>query len=335
MRLHLTFASSRNPRVAAVLDGLCDPQGIDLTSCELQAPDIFWRQLHFAEFDVSEMSLSSLLMLLDRGDETWVALPVFPDRRFFHTFAMVRTGARIRDIADLKGRRVGVPDYQQTAALWTRAALSRFYGVEASDMHWFMERTPKLSHAGGVGFQGPEGVAMEYIPEAESIGSRLADGQLDAAIVYEQALLFNDEPTTVDRSPATLPESVATWMFPDRVGESTRRFAETGYLPANHCIVVRRALIERHPWIALNLFESFTQSKDKYHESLAAGLTLHAALGHADFVADGRVTLDLYPYGVDQNKAMLEDLVSESHRQGLTSAPVPIEMVFAAPTLPL
>lgn len=335
MRLPLTFATSRNPRVAGVLDGLCDPQGIELTACELQAPDIFWRQLRFAEFDVSEMSISSLLMLLDRGDDTWVALPVFPDRRFFHTFAMVRTGAGITTISDLKGRRVGVPDYQQTAALWTRAALSEFYGVEASDMSWYMERTPKLSHAGGVGFQGPEGVSMQYIPEDESIGSRLEDGQLDAAIVYEPALLFNDEPTTVDRSPVTLPPSVAAWMFPDRVAESSRRYEEIGYIPANHCIVVRRSLIDRHPWLALNLYESFQRSKDLYHQSLAAGLTLHAALGHAGFVGDSEVTLDLYPYGVEGNKAMLDALIAQSHRQRLTSAPVPLEKMFAPSTLSL
>ena len=335
MRPHLSFASSRNPRVAAVLDGLCDPQGVELTPCELQAPDIFWRQLNFAEFDVSEMSLSSLLMLLDRGDETWVALPVFPDRRFFHTFAMVRTDAGIESIEDLKGRRVGVPDYQQTAALWTRTALSQFYNVEASQMQWFMERSPKLSHAGGVGFQGPAGVSMDYIPEDESIGSRLTDGRLDAAIVYEPALLFNDEPTTVDRSPVSLPPSVATWMFPDRVAESTRRLAEVGYVPANHCIVVRRSLVERYPWLALNLFDSLVRSKQRYDESLAAGLTLHAALGHADFVRDGEVVLDLYPYGVASNQDMLDVLVAESHRQGLTSNPVPFEKIFAAPTLSL
>jgi 4,5-dihydroxyphthalate decarboxylase len=335
MRLHLTFASSRNPRIAGVLDGLCPIEGVDLTPCELQAPDIFWRQLRFAEFDISEMSLSSLLMLLDRGDDTWVALPVFPDRRFFHTFAMVRTDAGISEISDLKGRRVGVPDYQQTAALWTRYALSAFYGVEATDMQWFMERTPKLSHAGGVGYTGPEGVSMEYIPEHESIGSRLTDGTLDAAIVYEPALLFNDEPTTVDRSPVTLPPSVATWMFPDREGETIRRFDEVGFTPANHCIVVRRSLVEQHPWLALNIFEAFRESKRRYDEMLIASLTLHTSMGYATFIRSGEIVADPYPYGVTQNKAMLQTLVSESHRQGLSSAAVPLERIFAPATLEL
>ena len=331
----ISLASSRNPRVAAVMDGLCPVEGVDLVVSELQAPDVFWRQLKFAEFDVSEMSLSSLLMLLGRGDHTWAALPVFPDRRFFHTFAMVRTGAGIEKIADLKGLKVGVPDYQQTAALWTRAALSEFYGVEASDMHWFMERTPKLSHAGGVGFRGPKDVQMDFIPEEESIGSRLVDGSLDAAIVYEPALLFNDEPTTVDRSPAHLPASVATWMFSDRVGESIRSLEQTGYVPANHCIVVRRSLLETYPWLALNLYDAFVRSKQRYEESVVAALSLHAVLGHAGFVVDGQLTTDLYPYGVTANRAMLEALVHQSHRQGLTENPVPLENVFAAPTLSL
>lgn len=335
MRLHLTFASSRNPRVAAVLDGLCEVQGVDLTPCELQAPDIFWRQLRFAEFDISEMSLSSLLMLLDRGDDSWVALPVFPDRRFFHTFAMVRTDAGIAEISDLKGRKVGVPDYQQTAALWTRHALSAFYDVEAANMEWFMERTPKLSHAGGVGFDGPQAVSMQYIPETESIGSRLTDGTLDAAIVYEPALLFNDEPTTVDRSPATLPPSVATWMFPDRVAETTRRFEEIGFIPANHCIVIRRALLDQHPWLALNILDAFKESKRRYDEMLVAGLTLHASLGYTSFIDAGEIVLDPYPYGVTQNKAMLDTLVAESHRQGLSSRPIALEEIFAPTTLQL
>ncbi|WP_324274898.1 hypothetical protein [Blastococcus brunescens] len=194
---------------------------------------------------------------------------------------------------------------------------------------------PKLSHAGGVGYTGPEGVSMEFIPEDESIGSRLTDGTLDAAIVYEPALLFNDEPTTVDRSPVTLPPSVATWMFPDRVAETSRRFDEVGFTPANHCIVVRRALIDRHPWLALNLFEAFRESKRRYEESLVAGLTLHTSMGYATFIRDGEIVADLYPYGVRQNRAMLEKLVAESHRQGLSRGSVPLERIFAPATLEL
>lgn len=335
MPLELSFASSRNPRVAALLDGKVAPEGIQLHLSELQAPDIFWRQLHHADFDVSEMSLSSLLMLLGSGRRDYLALPVFPDRRFFHTLMLARTDSGIDSPEDLKGRPVGVPDFQQTAALWTRAVLFHSFGVHAEDMEWFMERLPALSHAGGVGFQVPENVNLSYIPESESIGSRLVDGQLDAAIVYEPALLFNDDPTMLDRSPPTLPEDSARWLFPDQAIESQRAFEAFGFVPANHCIVVRASVVDRHPWVALNLFNALVQSRNLHLQWLEESLDLHRSLG---VVQDDNVDKPIrdatrYPYGVHSNRTMLDMLASESARQGLTSEPLGLEEVFAPSTL--
>ncbi len=121
--LALSLIVAANPRSQPIIDGTVRPEGIDLTVTVAHPSEIFWRQLRFAEFDVSEMSLSSLLMVVARGDSTWVGLPIFTTRRFFHTGILVRADAGIEQPADLRGKRVGVPEYQQTAALWTRGVL--------------------------------------------------------------------------------------------------------------------------------------------------------------------------------------------------------------------
>lgn len=314
--LTLSLAMSRNPRTAALLDGKVDTQGFELVSSELRAPDIFWRQLRFAEFDISEMSLSSLLMVVASGDRRWVALPVFHDRRFFQAFALVRPGSGIDSPGDLRGKHVGVPDYQQTAALWTRAVLSEHFDVEPSAMTWHMERVPALSHGGAVGFQSPPGVEIVQIPESASVGSMMIDGSLDAAIVYEPALLQG--PTLSDRSPQTLPPSAARWLFQDRPAEARRSFEAFGFVPANHCVVVRRTLVEQHPWLAVNIYEAFLQSKRLNDRSLGLGLELYGQLGLAGAYQDGTPEPDLFPYGYQANQRMLRVLCEQSYQQGLT-----------------
>jgi 4,5-dihydroxyphthalate decarboxylase len=133
-RLQLSLIMSANPRSRPVLDGSVTPDGIDLTCTVAHPSEIFWRQLHFKEFDVSEMSLSSLLMAIARGNTDWVGLPIFTSRRFFHTWGWVRADAGIAGPSDLRGKRVGVPEYQQTAALWSRGVLQHEFGVAPTDM---------------------------------------------------------------------------------------------------------------------------------------------------------------------------------------------------------
>src|SRR5205823_8552596 len=139
--LELTLAMTRNPRSAPVLDGLVQPDAVRFRATTASAPDIFWRQLHDQEFDVSEMSMSSLLIALSKGNRNWIGLPIFPQRHFFQTWAWVRSDAGISQPEDLRGKRVGVPEYQQTAALWTRGILHHDFGVSASDLDWYIERS--------------------------------------------------------------------------------------------------------------------------------------------------------------------------------------------------
>src|SRR6202521_4045774 len=136
-RLELSIALSDNERTRPLLEGRVVPQGIRLVPTMVHPSEMFWRQLRFAEFDVSEMSMSSLIIAVSRGASPgptpWVALPVFTTREFFHTRILVRADAGIAAPADLAGKRVGVPEFQQTAAIWGRGALENEFGVRPRD----------------------------------------------------------------------------------------------------------------------------------------------------------------------------------------------------------
>src|SRR6202158_3588585 len=151
-RLELSIALSDNERTRPLPEGLVVPQGIKLVPTMVHPSEMFWRQLKFAEFDVSEMSMSSLVISTARGPTPWVALPVFTTREFFHTRILVRSDAGIAAPADLSGKRVGVPEYQQPAAIWGRGTLENEFGVRPRDIEFFMERVADKSHGGATGF---------------------------------------------------------------------------------------------------------------------------------------------------------------------------------------
>ncbi len=250
--LRVSLIVSRNPRTEPLINGEVRAQGIDLSVTVAHPSEIFWRQLHHAEFDAGEMSLSSLMIARSRGDGRFAGLPVFSTRRFFHTWALVRTDRGIEQPADLRGKRVGVPEYQQTAAVWSRGALLHEFGVEPREIEWFMERTDAMSHCSATGFVPPPGVRVNRIPANENIGTLMASGELDATLLYFR------EPNLVDRSTIDLtrhPQVRA--LFPDAASEGARYFAKTGLYPVNHCVAIQQALLDRHPWVAINLYHAF------------------------------------------------------------------------------
>ena len=328
--LQLSITMLPNARSAPVLDGRLKPEGIELVATALHPSEIFWRQLKFAEFDVSEMSMSSLLILLANGNRDWVAFPVFTTRRFFHTGIWVRDDAKIRSPADLKGKRVGVPEYQQTAALWTRGALQHEFGVLATDMEWWMERTEEVSHGGATGFRAPPGVKLHRIPANDSMGAMLVEGRLDAALHYLSAN------NAVDRSRIRLEDrSDIHLLFADPAEEGRRYYAKTGFFPINHAMVVRRSIAERHPWVVLNLFNAFREAKDKWLAQVSEAVETHVQLGLLPREAAVQLRKDPYPYGVVANRSILETIARYSHEQGLTPRVLPLDEIFPANTLAL
>ena len=156
VNVRLSMCLSSNPRTRPLLEGRMAADGIDLAISTAHPSEMFWRQLHFSEFDISEMSCSALFMAVANGDTRWVALPVFTSRRFFHTGILVRADRGIERPEDLKEKRVAVPEYQQTAALWCRAVLEHEFGVTPFDMDWYMERTETGSHGSATGSSHPK-----------------------------------------------------------------------------------------------------------------------------------------------------------------------------------
>jgi 4,5-dihydroxyphthalate decarboxylase len=328
--IELSLALTDNVRTRPIIEGRVWPEAIRLTTSVMTASEMFWRQLKFAEFDVSEMSLSSLLIAVARGDTRWVAIPVYTMRRFFHTWIWVRRDRGIEAPADLRGKRVGVPEYQQTAAVWARGVLQHEFGVRADEIEWFMERTPETSHGAATGFVPPPGVRIEAIPPSTNIGEMLVGGGLDAT------LLYLNQTNVVDRSSidlGTRPE--VRPLFADEVAEGRRFFAATGLYPINHAMVVRRALLERHPWIAINLVNAFEAAK-RNAASVAAGvLDGYVRTGLADAGLAATLRTDPMPYGVKAARPVLETIADWVFEQGLSPRRVALEEVFAPSTLEL
>ena len=329
-RLELTLAMTSNPRSDPILRGVFQPDGVTFRTTVASAPDIFWRQLHAQEFDVSEMSMSSLLIVLAQGNRDWVGLPIFTQRHFFQTWAWVRSDAGINRPEDLKGKRVGVPEYQQTAALWTRGILQHDFGVAPSEMDWYMERSADRSHGAATGFQPPAGVRFQYISADKSIGSMMMDGELDAT------LLYIGRQTMVDRSSVDFENNPKVRpLFPDVDAERQRYFGATGIYPINHGLVVRRSLYEQHPWLALNIFNAYRLAKEQVAAELRRLASTHVELGLLTPAAARSLRTDPYPYGVKSNQKTLETLAAYSAEQGLSPRQLPLNEIFAASTLDL
>ncbi|HXW40289.1 MAG TPA: ABC transporter substrate-binding protein [Xanthobacteraceae bacterium] len=320
MNLQLSIGITSNPRTWPIIDGTVKPDGIDLIATVLHPSELFWRQLRFAEFDVSEMSCSSFLIITGQGDARFVGLPIFTTRRFFHTGILTRRAAGIATPKDLKGKRVGVPEYQQTAALWARGVLQHEFGVAPADMEFWMERTPDKSHGGATGFAPPPGVVVKQIPAETSIGAMLLNGELDATLHYLSGR------NLVDRSRADLAaSSEIKTLFPDPVAEGIRYYRKTGLLPINHQAVVRRDVFEKAPWVALNLIKAFNKANDIANAQRVEHVADHLAAG----LLAGDAKTPLIHHGVKANRKVIETVAQYSLEQGLTQRLVEIEELYA------
>ena len=320
MNLRLSIGITNNPRTWPILDGTVKVDGIDLIPTVLHPSELFWRQLHFAEFALSEMSVSSFMIVTGLGDQRFVGVPIYTTRRFYHTAILVRRKAGIETPADLKGKRVGVPEYQQTAALWARGVLQHEFGVQPKEMEFWMERTPDKSHGGATGFKPPPGVTVNQIPADRSMGSMMLAGELDAALHY---LSGNN---LVDRSRADLINNPDfKYLFPDSVAEGIRYFRKTGIYPINHQAVVRRDVYEKDPWVAQNLLKAFVAANDIANQRRQQHVEYHLAAG----LLSGDAKTPIVRHGIKANRHVIETIAQYSLEQGLTKRLIKLDEIYA------
>lgn len=308
----------------ALQDGRVRIEGCRLDFLALAPEELFFRAFRHQEFDVSELSLSSYLLSVDRGDAPYLAIPVFSSRMFRHSAIYVRTDRGIREPADLKGRSVGVPEYQVTAALWVRGMLQDEYGVRASDLRW---RTGGLEEEGReekLPLALPQGLEVLPVARGKTLSRMLAEGELDALVAPRAPSCFTRGEPGVGR------------LFPDFRRVEQEYFARTGLFPIMHAIGIRRRLCERHPWLAASVAKAFARAKELAQAELGDVTALAVTLPWlAAEVEDTRARMgaDWWPYGVEPNRHALETLARYAHEQGVTRRRLAVEELFAASTL--
>ena len=173
-KLTLGFISAFNERVEPLMNGTVQAEGIELIPTYSHPAETFWRQLKFGEFEVAEMSMSSFLIARSQGADM-IALPVFPSRRLFQTELSYHVDSGITKPEDLADKRLGVAEYQQTAALWIRGILEHDFGVSQYKIHWYMERSEEMSHGAATGFRPPAGISFNRIAPSKSLASTLLE----------------------------------------------------------------------------------------------------------------------------------------------------------------
>jgi 4,5-dihydroxyphthalate decarboxylase len=322
MAVPVTLACGAYDRTLPLALGDVRPQGIDLTYLPMHPEEVFWRMLRHGEFDAAEMSMSSYLLRRARGDDSLLAIPVFTSRMFRHSCVWVNAEAGVGRPEDLKGKRMGVPEYQVTAVVWIRGFLQDDYGVAPSDMRWYRGgliqpgRVEKLAIS-------PPGVQLNTISPERTLSDMLASGEIDALMA--------------PRPPSTYDGVKVRRLFEDFRSVEADYYRRTRIFPIMHTVVIRRELLDRYGWLARSLYDAFSEAKQRsmqnlvnYPSALVTSLPWQLAETEATRALMGD---DFWPYGVEPNRKTLEALARYSYQQGLAEREIKVDEMFAESTL--
>jgi 4,5-dihydroxyphthalate decarboxylase len=321
--LRLSLACWDYDRTRALADGRVQPEGIDLIYLNQPVEETFFRMMRFGEFDCSEMSLSSYVASLGRSEPPFVAIPVFPSRYFRHSCIFVCASSGISKPEDLKGKRIGVPEYQMTAPVWIRGILSDDYGVKVTEVQHFSggEEEPGRDEKQKIDL--PSSIKLSPIGKTQTLSGMLAAGELDALVTA--------------RAPSTFKTTDAVKrLFPDYVEKEKAYYKRTKIFPIMHTVVIRRDVYAKNPWVAQSLYKAFVASKkialEMYAQTAAMTSMLPWTSAHAD-EARTEMGEDWWPYGLGPNKHVLETFLRYHHEQGLSKRLFKPEELFAKETL--
>jgi 4,5-dihydroxyphthalate decarboxylase len=319
-KLKLSVAIVDYDRNRPLTDGTVTIDGVDPIFMRMPQEEIFFRALRTQDFDICELSLSSFSLKTAQGTSPYVGIPAFVSRSFRHTAIYVRTD-RIQEPKDLKGKKIGVPEYQLTANVWARAILEDDHGVKPSDIHWIRGGISEPGRPEKISVKLPPGVWLDNAPEGVTISDMLARGEIDGFIA--------------PRPPAVITENIG-WLFRDPVAAAKDYFKRTGIFPIMHLIGVRKTLAEQHPFLPGAVFKAFEQSKALALAALDDSSTTKVTLPFVEETLKSVRELmgqDFWAYGVESNRKTLETFLRHHHSQGLSPRLLKVEELFHPATL--
>jgi 4,5-dihydroxyphthalate decarboxylase len=322
-KLSLSVAVRDYDRTRPLMDGSVRIDGVEPVFMTLPPEEIFFRAFRYAEFDICELSLSSFTVKTAHGDCPYVGVPAFLSRAFRHTSFYVRTD-RIKKPGEMKGKLIGVPEYQLTANVWARAILQDDYGVKPSDIRWIRGGLEDAGRREKIAIKLPPDVRLEEAPQGRTLSSMLEAGEIDGFIGPRV-------PSCCERGHPDV-----GWLFADPVAAAKDYFKRTGIFPIMHLVGVRRALVERHPWLPAAALKAFEQAKNIAVERLADTSSAKVTLPFVEErLKEARELMgrDFWSYGVDANRKVLETFLRHHHGQGLSPRLVKVEELFYPATL--
>ncbi len=319
-KLKLNFATSEYDHIRDLAIGRVQPKGIDLNVMEYEVEEIFYRMALHRDFDMSEMSFAKFIAQVSGDRPDIIGLPVFPSRVFRLSNIYVHKKAGIKTAKDLKGKRIGTPEWAQTASVYTRGWLTDHVGIKLSEIDWRQAGVDQPGRIEKVKLKLPKGVKVTAMPN-NSLSEMLVSGELDAAFSAHAPQSFLDGNPNVQR------------LFPDYRKVETEYYQKTKVFPIMHVIAIKKAILEKNPWVAANLMNAFEEARQL---SIGRVLEITASrmpLPWLTFEAEEKIKLlgnDYFPYGIEDNRTTLEAFLKWTYEQGIAKKRLKPEDLFPA-----
>jgi len=326
-KLKVSLSCGNYDRTQAIFDGRAQIEGCEVMAIPLEPEEVFHRAFKYGEFDITEISMSSHMMTTARGDNEYVAVPAFLSRLFRHSGIYVRTDRGINSPQDLKGKKIGLPEYQITANVWIRGILEDEYGVKPSDIKWRRGGIEEPGRGERAPIDLDPSIDLQQIPDDKSLSGMLESGEIDAYIGARAPSCFARGAANVGR------------LFSNYIGAEQDYFRRTKIFPIMHMVGIRKQLVHENPWLPVAVQKAFLKAKllavKELDELAASPVTLPWLVHYHDEVK----TLmgdDYWPYGLDAvNRKVIETFARYHHEQGLSKRRVGAEELFAASSLDL
>jgi 4,5-dihydroxyphthalate decarboxylase len=315
----ITIACGNYDRTRAIRDGTVPVEGCAVTFLPLYPEEIFHRVFKFQEFDVAEISFSSYIRTVAAGSAAYVGVPAFVSRIFRHSGIYIRTDAGIKKPEDLRGKRIGVPEYQITAVVWMRGMMQHQYGVAPSDIHWRSGGQEQAGRHERTPLKPIASVDIQPIGDDKTLVGMLRDGELDALFTARAPSSFvNGEPHIAR-------------LFPNTRAAEQAYYKKTGLFPIMHLVGIRKTLAEKYPWLATSVYKAFCEAKARAMIDLRDVNALMVTLPWLEAETNETMALmgeDFWKYGIAENLPEIEALTQYIHEQGLADRKVKVEELF-------